>query len=153
MVRLALFRYRGQPERPLASPMSIKSDPAGWSDPRQRTGVDGEDEAKRYLIARGYTILAHRWRMGRLEIDLIVRRGALVAFVEVKTRWGDGFGSPAEAVTWAKRREIVRVARAWMDRHGSPNDIYRFDVIGLRRDRQGGDRLEHIEDAFIPGWR
>ena len=133
--------------------MSVKSDPSNWKDPRQRLGLDGEEEAKRYLVTRGFTILAHRWRMGRLEIDLVVRRGMLVAFVEVKTRWGDGFGSPLEAVTWSKQREIVRVARAWIDREGRPNDIYRFDVIGLRRNRSGGDRLEHVEDAFKPGWR
>ena len=133
--------------------MAVKSNPDDWTDPRQRLGLDGEDEAKRYLVTRGYTILAHRWRMGRLEVDLIVRRGAVVAFVEVKTRWGGGFGSPAEAVTWSKRREIVRVARAWMDREGRPGDIYRFDVIGLRRDLDGAARLQHVEDAFRPGWR
>lgn len=138
---------------PLAFPMAIKSDPAEWTDPRQRLGADGEEEAKRYLITRGFSILAHRWRLGRFEVDLIARRGVLVVFVEVKTRWGDGFGSPLEAVTWVKRREIIRVARAWMDRHGSPSDIYRFDVIGLRRDRPAGNRLEHVEDAFTPGWR
>ena len=133
--------------------MSVKSNPTEWSDPRQRRGLDGENEAKRYLVTRGFTILAHRWRMGRLEIDLVARRGSLVAFVEVKTRWGAGFGSPLEAVTWAKQREIVRVARAWMDRHGAPGDIYRFDVIGLSLHRDDSDRLEHVEDAFRPGWR
>lgn len=134
-------------------PMPVHSDPADWTDPRQRLGLDGEEEAKRYLETRGFTILAHRWRMGRLEIDLVARRGALVAFVEVKTRWGDAFGSPLEAVTWAKQREIVRVARAWMDREGKPTDIYRFDVIGLRRDLGLAERLVHVEDAFKPGWR
>ena len=148
----ASFWYAGRDLPRLASPMSIRSDPRDWSDPRQRVGVEGEEEAKRYLVTRGFTILAHRWRMGRCEIDLVARRGALVIFVEVKTRWGGGFGSPLEAVTWAKRREIVRVARAWMDRHGSPSDIYRFDVIGLRRDLTDR-RLEHVEDAFTPGWR
>ena len=50
--------------------------------------------------------------------------------------------------TGAKRREIVRAARAWIDRYGQPSDIYRFDCIGIM---QG--KLEHLEDAFRPGWR
>jgi putative endonuclease len=91
--------------------------------------------------------------MGRLEIDLIARRGALVAFIEVKTRRGTAFGAPSEAVTWSKQREIVRVARAWMDRHGRPGDIYRFDFIGIMDPPDGVVTLQHIEDAFRPGWR
>lgn len=133
--------------------MPVESDPKGWSDPRHRRGLAGEEEAKRYLISRGWRIVAHRFRMGRLEVDLIARQGSVVAFVEVKARRGTGFGSPAEAVTWAKRREIVRVARAWMDRFGRPSDVYRFDVIGIRQDRPAPYRIEHLEDAFRPGWR
>ena len=58
------------------------------------------------------------------------------------------FGSPFEAVTGAKRREIVRAARVWMDRYGRPEDVYRFDCIALV-----DNKLEHLEDAFRPGWR
>lgn len=91
--------------------------------------------------------------MGRLEIDLVARKGSLVAFIEVKTRRGAAFGTPFEAVGWAKKREIVRVSRAWMDRHGQPGDVYRFDVIGLTIDEAGRTEIGHVEDAFRPGWR
>jgi putative endonuclease len=91
--------------------------------------------------------------MGRLEIDLVARKGSLVAFIEVKTRRGTAFGSPLEAVGWSKKREIVRVARAWMDRFGRVGDVYRFDVIGLTVDQTGHTVIEHVEDAFRPGWR
>jgi putative endonuclease len=131
----------------------LKSDPEGWSDPRHRRGVRGEQEAASFLESQGWEILAHRFRMGRLEIDLVARRGRLVAFIEVKTRRGEAFGTPFEAVTWAKQREIVRVARAWMDRHGSPGDIYRFDVVGVLHGPQGVATIQHLEDAFRPGWR
>jgi putative endonuclease len=126
----------------------IRSDPAEWTDERQKRGLAGEEQAIRYLLSRGWSLVAHRFRMGRTEIDLIVRRGDLVAFVEVKARRGDAFGSPMEAVTGAKRREIVKAARAWVDRHGRPSDIYRFDCIGLV-----DGKLDHLEDAFRPGWR
>jgi putative endonuclease len=128
--------------------MSLRSDPSAWKDPRHRQGVEGEEEAMGYLIKTGWVILAHRFRMGRLEIDLVARKGKLVAFVEVKTRLSARFGSPLEAVTWHKRREIGRVAQAWMDRHGTPQDDYRFDVIGLTRVVDGSYRLEHVPNAF-----
>jgi len=131
----------------------VCDDPDSWTDPRHRRGLAGEREAMEYLRARGWTVLDHRFRMGRLEVDLVARRGQLVAFVEVKTRSGAGFGTPAEAVTWSKRREIVRVARAWMDRYGHPGDVYRFDVIGILVSETGAARVQHIEDAFRPGWR
>ena len=126
----------------------VRSDPSGWTDERQRRGLAGEGQAIRYLLSRGWSLEAHRFRMGHTEIDLIVRRGHLVAFVEVKTRRGGAFGTPFEAVTGAKRREIVKAARAWVDRHGRPSDIYRFDCIGV-----ADGKLDHLEDAFRPGWR
>ena len=58
------------------------------------------------------------------------------------------FGSPFDAVTGPKRRELVKVARVWVDRFGQPSDIYRFDCVGVV-----DGRLEHLEDAFRPGWR
>lgn len=133
--------------------MALKSNPDDWTDPRHRRGVRGEQEAASYLVSRGWEVLGHRFRMGRLEIDLVARRGRVVAFIEVKTRRGDGFGTPFEAVTWAKQREIVRVARAWMDRHGQPGDVYRFDVIGVKETPHGVATVHHLEDAFRPGWR
>lgn len=132
------------------SPVSsgVRSDPETWEDPRHREGLAGELQAIDYLKTQGWVLIAHRWRVGRIEIDLVVRRGKLVAFVEVKTRRGDAFGHPFEAVTGAKRREIVKAARAWTDRHGAPDDIYRFDCIGIQN-----NKLTHLEDAFRPGWR
>jgi len=82
------------------------------------------------------------------EIDLIARQGDLVTFIEVKTRRGAAFGSPLEAVTGAKRRELVKAARVWVHRFGRPPDIYRFDCIAIV-----DNRLEHLADAFRPGWR
>ncbi len=131
----------------------IRSDPREWKDPRHRRGLRGEEIAKRYLMSLGWVVLAHRFRMGRLEIDLVVRKGTLVAFVEVKTRRSTAFGSPLEAVRWGKKREIVRVAQAWIDRHGRPDDVYRFDVIGVTLSPTAPSGIEHVENAFWPGWR
>ena len=126
----------------------LRSDPAEWTDERHKRGLAGEQQAIQYLLSRGWHIVAHRFRVGHTEIDLIVRRGSLVAFVEVKARRGDAFGSPLEAVTGAKRRELVKAARVWVDRYGRPSDVYRFDCIALT-----DGKLEHLADAFRPGWR
>ena len=127
--------------------MSLRSDPADWKDERQRLGAEGEAVARAHLESDGWRILDHRFRMGRTEIDLVGRRDQIVAFIEVKTRLTTHFGSPFEAVTWRKRREIGRVAHAWLDRYGKPGDIYRFDVVGVTRMR-GQWQVEHIPDAF-----
>ncbi|MFQ6047062.1 MAG: YraN family protein [Gemmatimonadales bacterium] len=133
--------------------MGIKSDPSRWTDPRHLRGLEGERIAQRYLEALGWRVMDHRFRMGRLEIDLIARKGGLVVFVEVKTRWSVGFGTPLEAVTDLKKREIVHVAQAWVDRHGRAEDVYRFDVIGVTLLGRGHHRIDHVEDAFRDGWR
>src|SRR2546429_3566837 len=82
-----------------------------WTDERHRRGIAGEEQAIRYLLSRGCTIVAHRFRVGRTEIDLIARQGDLVTFVEVKTRRGTAFGSPLEAGKGGKRRELGQGAR------------------------------------------
>jgi len=147
---MAEIRLRSRSARRYYSSVNsgLRSDPAEWQDERQKRGLAGEEQAKRYLLSRGYKILAHRFRVGHTEIDLIARQGDLVTFIEVKTRRGAAFGSPLEAVTGAKRRELVKAARVWVDRFGRPPDIYRFDCIAIV-----DNRLEHLADAFRPGWR
>jgi putative endonuclease len=133
--------------------MSVKSDPTTWRDPRHVLGLDGEVAALEFLLDKGYRILEHRFRVGRWEVDLIAERDGVVAFVEVKTRRGMNHGRPAEAVTWRKRRELVRVAKAWEDRHRSDRTL-RFDVIEVLQSRYGGVVvIRHVEDAFRPDWR
>lgn len=100
-----------------------------------------------YLVSCGWTIEAHRFRLGHRELDLVARKSALVAFVEVKTRASAACGAPAESVVWRKRRTIAQVAEAWRDRHGRPADVYRFDVIEVRVGGSGC-RVEHLEDAW-----
>ena len=105
-------------------------------------------EAAAFLTACGWSVEAHRFRLGRSDIDLIVRRGSMVAFVEVKERRGPAFGSAAEAVGWRKRLRIGRVAAVWMDRHGREGDVYRFDLVAVEGGKGAGRGIEHVEDAW-----
>lgn len=114
---------------------------------RQAFGLLGERIAARWLKREGWTILAHRYRQGHRDIDLIVQRNAEVAFVEVKARKGEAFGSPVEAVHHRKQRELGRSARVWVDRHGAAGQTYRFDVIGVLMIGQTV-RIRHVPNAF-----
>lgn len=114
-------------------------------------GARFEAAAALWLEARGWRVVERNVRFRRKEIDLVARRGSVVAFVEVKGRRGAGWGSPAEAVTWRKRREIESVARWWVERHPEADALYRFDVVGVEPDGRGGLAIEHLEDAWRPG--
>lgn len=115
---------------------------------RQALGAAGERVAERWLRARGWCILARRFRSGHRDVDLIARRERVVAFVEVKTRRGLDFGDPVEAVGWRKRRELTRSAQVWIDRCGEPGAVYRFDVVAVLVAAQCAVRIRHVEDAF-----
>ena len=119
-----------------------------WEDQRQLLGLKGEQEAMAYLISCGYDIEAHRHRMRRHDIDLIARRGNLVAFVEVKTRRGHAFGTPLEAVGRRKQQAIAKVADLWRIRFGRPEDTYRFDLIAVDQGSDGKIAIQHVEDAW-----
>lgn len=106
-----------------------------------------EEAAARHLAERGWRVLARNVRFARKEIDLVVTRDAVVAFVEVKGRTGTGWGHPLEAITWRKRREIAFVARHWIERFGEPWMSYRFDAVAVER-RDGTLLVEHVPDAW-----
>jgi putative endonuclease len=127
--------------------------PDQWTDPRHRDGWDAEIAAGRWLARRGWRIEAHRFRMGHHDLDLIARRGELVAFIEVKARNSSRFGAGEEAVGDRKRRTLERVAWCWILKNGRPGDQYRFDVLVLSGEGPGAQTLRHLEDAWRPGWR
>jgi putative endonuclease len=119
--------------------------------PPHRLGARGERIAAERLERAGWHILERGYRLGRREVDLIARRGPMLAFVEVKTRSGPGYGPPEEAVTRRKRAEIEAVALDWLMRHGRDVIDVRFDVVAIEVGPDGAiSRYEHIEDAWRP---
>ena len=120
------------------------------TDLRHRLGRLGEDLAAQHLVRRGLEIVArnHRTRFG--EIDVIALDGPALVFCEVKTRRA-GPGSPWDALSDTKRRQVRQMARAYLvDTPGRPRALeYRFDAIGIVIDGRGRlVRLDHLEDAF-----
>ena len=113
-------------------------------------GRSGEALAAAHLSSRGWTVLARNFRAGPKEIDLVVSKGGVVAFVEVKTRATATGGTPLEPIGRAKRRLVVAAARRWIHEHGRPGTTYRFDAIGVAV-RGEEVSIEHIPDAWRPG--
>jgi putative endonuclease len=114
---------------------------------RVALGEIGENLACVELERRGYAILARRYRRRGGEIDIVARDGAATVFVEVKTRDGRDFGSGGDAVTWAKRRRIVRTAADYLVRHRLGDAPCRFDVVAIEL-RDEGPAIEVYCSAF-----
>jgi putative endonuclease len=114
---------------------------------KQAFGELGERIAERWLRRQGWRVVQRRYRSGHRDIDLVVERDGMVAFVEVKARRGSQFGDPVEAVNWSKQKQLIRSASTWIDRHGKPSECYRFDVVGVLVEGERV-RVRHIANAF-----
>jgi len=110
-------------------------------------GAAGEACAALHLRRLGFRILARNLRSGGVEIDVIAARGALVVFVEVKTRRSRDQGLPEEAVDARKQKRLVAGAAAWLREHPGVAARIRFDVIVCEGD-VGAFRVRHLEAAF-----
>ncbi len=98
---------------------------------RQSLGESGENLAVRELTARGYAILARRYRTRHGEIDIIAEHGTTIVFVEARARATAEFGRAAETVTDAKKRKVTAMATDYLARHQIVNRACRFDVVAI----------------------
>ena len=130
--------------------MKASSRDRSRGDDRRVLGAQGESRAARFLARRGYQIVARNVRVAGVELDLVVRRGSLVAFVEVKTRRTCSHGAPEHAVDERKQARIVRAAAAWLRENPNVARSVRFDVVTCRAEpaHEGGWRIEHWPGAF-----
>ncbi len=118
-------------------------------DPRHLRARRGEDAAAAALRERGYRIVARNVRLRRGELDIIAEDHGTLVFVEVKTRRSRAYGTPAEAVTPAKRRALATLALAYLGRRGLCGRACRFDVVEVWLDAADRvARLEVLRDAF-----
>ncbi len=101
-----------------------------WT-PSQAVGRRGEDLAHRFLRRQGFVIVARNYRLGSgdAEADLIAREGESLVVVEVKTRESGAYGPPDRAIGEEKFRHMLRVAREYAAKTGTPWEQVRFDVV------------------------
>lgn len=118
-------------------------------DRRAETGAAGERHAATLLRARGCEILDRNWRCRWGELDLVViDPDSVLRFVEVRTRTGTGFGTPAESVTADKCRRLRMLAARWLADHPGGRRRVAFDVIGVDLSDPASPRLELLEDVI-----
>ncbi|MEW5993598.1 MAG: YraN family protein [Candidatus Zixiibacteriota bacterium] len=113
------------------------------SKSKRRKGYTYEEFAAAYFRQHGYTVLERNWQAGHKEIDLIVRKGDVVAFVEVKSVSTREYGHPAERIDDKKIEHLTRAVQQYLIDNGIEGCDLRFDVVTFV-----GGKLEHYPDAF-----
>lgn len=111
------------------------------------TGLEGEETAEAYLhTARGMICMERRYRNRCGEIDLIMRDGETIVFVEVKTRKTGSPGAGMMTVNAAKQKRIARASALYLMSTRQLSCPIRFDVVEVNP-----DSVLHVPDAFQPG--
>ena len=109
-------------------------------------GKLGEELAVEFLQKNGYAILETNWTFQKAEIDIIAKKGNVLAIVEVKTRSSIDFGLPQDLVKPKKIQLLVKAVNEYVISNDLELEV-RFDIIALHKE---GKKfiIEHLEDAF-----
>jgi putative endonuclease len=114
----------------------------------QKPGEAGESLACEFLRRLGYEIVARNFRCRSGEVDVVAKHGKTTVFVEVKDRSSASHGEGHEAVTFGKRRRIIRAAQLYAASRGLFDSPLRFDVISIDRSQNGPAQVRHDLGAF-----
>jgi len=111
----------------------------------------GEGIARRYLENKGYIIVDQNYRNKYGEIDLIAKEknNDNLVFIEVKTRMGEQFGTPEDAINFKKKAKLIRNAQAYMswNKKARNFDSYRIDAICIVLDENKQiNRIGHYQN-------
>ena len=114
-----------------------------------RKGLRFEDQASTYLQARGLRLLQSNYHCRFGEIDLVMRDGKTLCFIEVKFRKSLHFGGAAAALSGPKQRKIIKTALFYISAHKHlANQPMRFDALLIQRQDDGNNQIEWIQNAF-----
>lgn len=118
-------------------------------------GKLGEDIAAKYLQNKGYQILERNFprkvsRFLKSEIDVIVKKGDIISFVEVKTSKENPSFFPEEKVNFKKKRKLIRSAESWLLKRKIPLDSkWQIDIIAIEIDLQSKKpKISHFENVL-----
>lgn len=141
---MRISREGGEGEKPPAP----KKRRAKKGKRNSELGRKGEDAAARFLVRRGYDIVARNWKCSAGEVDIVARDERWVVFVEVKTRSSISKGIPEEAVTADKRRRYEKIAAMFLADYDVVDVPVRFDVVGVLAIASDRALLRHHINAF-----
>jgi putative endonuclease len=114
-----------------------------------RNGLRFEDQARDYLQAHGLLLLQPNYRCRFGEIDLVMRDGDTLCFIEVKFRKSLRFGGAAAAIPELKQRKIIKTALFYISTHKQlANQAMRFDAVLIQRQANGSNQIDWIQSAF-----
>jgi len=131
-----------------SSPCRLTTPEGAWIG-REAIGAMGERIAAAWLQRKGCRLLYRNFRAkGGGEVDLVLRDGEELIFVEVKTRTAGAPGRPLEAVNLKKQRLIRRGANAWLHLLGSRDVPWRYDVMEVIVEDGRPARVGWVKDAF-----
>lgn len=110
------------------------------------SGAAAEERAAQYLERQGLQLLARNWRCRQGELDLVMREGKTLVFVEVRSRRGAAFGGAGASITQAKQAKLIRAAEHYLLQQRGTMPC-RFDAVLI-----DGDQLQWLKNAFeAPG--
>ncbi|MBR2068568.1 MAG: YraN family protein [Candidatus Gastranaerophilales bacterium] len=114
------------------------------------TGKYGEEIAQKYLIKQGYKIIETNFRYSKMaEIDIIAQKNNVLHFVEVKTRTGNFFGSPFEAVSKTKLSSIYKCAKFYLTKNTARYKKIQIDAIGIILSENNEPDISFLEDISL----
>lgn len=113
---------------------------------KQKQGFAAEDLACQYLSRQGLKLIERNYRCRVGELDIIMEDGPDLVFVEVRSRHNNHYGTPAETITPAKQRRLIRAALFFLQQHRLDVSC-RFDIIAISQ-KNGEPNLEWIKNAF-----
>lgn len=117
---------------------------------RKAAGQQAESRAVAFLEARGYQVVARNFSCPWGELDIVAEQGDTLCFVEVRMRASTTWGDPANTVSFAKQRRVVKAALHYLMRKGYRRRMIRFDVIAIVG-RHADAELLHLPNAFDAG--
>ena len=110
----------------------------------KQRGDDAETLAADYLEAQGLSLLQRNYHCRFGEIDLVMKQGGMIVFVEVRRRSHTAFGGAAASITASKQQKLIRTAEHFLQQHG--NAACRFDAILMNT--LNSSQIEWVRDAF-----
>lgn len=123
--------------------------------PSQKTGQHFEQFAENYLKKKGLKLVTRNYSCRFGEIDLIMRDGASLVFIEVRYRNNPLFGTALDSITPTKQKKIIKTAQHYLQTHDWTNKLFcRFDALGIIGDgdqsmpNKTSYKAEWIKDAF-----
>ncbi len=111
-------------------------------------GKLGEERAVAFLETKDFYVLDRNYRFMRAEVDIVAASNREIVFVEVKTRRTKSYGEPEDSIDDNKKRQLFKVAEAWLHERKMEGSPVRFDVISVMNPDSSKEQIYHLEGAF-----